>query len=135
MLLTPAGAAAQQRGAEEAQLRQLEQSWNNAFLKKDVSALGRILAEDWRGQYPWGNENRVQALAALTSKDTQIQSMVTTEMHVRIFGDLAFIQGSDDERSSFAGKDTSGHYSWTDIFAKRNGRWVAIASQLTAVSK
>src|SRR5690348_1364063 len=97
---------------DEAVLRRLERSWNEAFLKKDKGALARILAEDWHGQYPWGDEDRAQALAALISKENQIQSMVTTEMRVRIFGDLAFIQGSDDERSSFAGKDTSGHYSW-----------------------
>jgi hypothetical protein len=43
------------------------------------------------------------------------------------------VQGYDDETSSEKGKDTSGTYSWTDVFQKRNGHWVAVASQTTKV--
>jgi hypothetical protein len=43
------------------------------------------------------------------------------------------VQGFDDETSSENGKDTSGTYSWTDVFEKRNGHWVAVASQTTKV--
>ena len=118
----------------EATLRRLEQTWVDAFLHKDSIALGRVLAEDWHGQYPWGNEDRTQALAALASDKAAIQSLTLGPMRVRILGDIAFIQGTDDERSTFDGKETSGHFTWTDIFARRNGRWVAIASQLTRIS-
>jgi ketosteroid isomerase-like protein len=118
---------------DEAALKQIEHNWVDAFVKKDHAALSRILADDWMGQYPWGNENRTQALAALDSQVAQINSMTLGEMKVRIFGNIAFIMGSDDEKSSYAGKDTSGHFTWTDIYAKRNGHWQAIASQLTQV--
>lgn len=119
--------------SDTAILKQIERDWAAAFVHKDRAALSRILAPDWRGQYPWGNENRPQALAAVVSGAANVQSMMLGEMRVRVFGDIAFIMGSDDERSSYAGKDTSGHYSWTDIFARRNGHWLAIASQLTSL--
>lgn len=45
--------------------------------------------------------------------------------------DVAIVQGEDTETSTHKGKPSSGVYSWTDIFQKRNGRWVAIASQNT----
>ena len=119
--------------ADEAALKQIERDWANAFVKKDTAALGRILADDWMGQYSWGNKNRTEALAALASGAAKIDSMTLGEMKVRVFGNIAFIMGSDDEKSSYAGKNVSGHYSWTDIYAKRNGHWIAIASQLTDV--
>jgi len=114
-------------------LQQIERDWAAAFVHKDRAALGRILAPDWSGQYPWGNEDRAQALAAIVSGKAHMESMTLRTMRVRVFGDIAFIAGSDDEKSSYAGKDTSGHFSWTDIYARRNGRWLAIASQLTSV--
>ena len=135
MLAVPCSAQRHTATTDEAALRQIEHTWVDAFLHKDQAALGRILADDWAGQYPWGNENRDQALAALVSTRAHIDSLTLGPMHVRIFGDVAFIQGTDDERSSFAGKDTSGHYSWTDIFVRRKGRWVAVASQLTLVRR
>jgi hypothetical protein len=49
-------------------------------------------------------------------------------------GDMAVVQGADDEKSTEKGKDTSGSYTWTDVFAKRGGKWVAIASQVTKTS-
>jgi hypothetical protein len=54
-------------------------------------------------------------------------------MKVRIFGDVAVVTGSDDEKSSYKGKDTSGHYVWIDVFVKRKGKWQAVASQSTLV--
>jgi len=41
-------------------------------------------------------------------------------MKVRFFGDTAVLTGSDEEKSSYKGKDTSGRYTWTDVFVKRS---------------
>lgn len=133
LFLTPA--FAQNPSPDELTLRHLEQTWVDAFLHKDSASLSRILANDWHGQYPWGNEDRTQALAALSSSKAGIESLTLGPMRVRIFGETAFIQGSDDEKSTFDGKDTSGHFTWTDIFARRNGHWVAVASQLTRAAQ
>jgi len=56
-------------------------------------------------------------------------------MKVRVFGDTAVVTGSDDEKSSYKSKDTSGHYLWSDVFVKREGRWQAVASQGTLMAK
>jgi len=48
-----------------------------------------------------------------------------------VLGDIAIVQGVDDEVTSVDGQNTSGHWSFTDVFARQNGRWVAIASQTT----
>jgi len=112
-------------------LRHIERAWGNAFLKKDATELSRILADDWRGQYPRGTRDKAQALAALSAGSDTINAMTYGEMRVRIFGSVAFVMGSDDETSTATGKITSGHYTWTDVFVKRKGRWRAVASQMT----
>ena len=59
-------ASAQSPTPDDATLRHLEQTWVDAFLHKDSTTLARILADDWHGQYPWGNQDRAQALVALS---------------------------------------------------------------------
>ena len=43
-----------------------------------------------------------------------------------MFGDQAIVHGLSTEKSSMAGKDTSGQDRYTDVFAKRDGRWQCV---------
>ena len=121
-------------GVEQA-LMQMEREWVEAAQKKDTATLDRILANDWVGQGPTGATTKSEALADLKSGKGQLESITMGEMKVRVFGDSAVVTGSDDEKSSYKGKDTSGHYTWTDVFVKRQGRWQAAASQSTLIPK
>ena len=56
-------------------------------------------------------------------------------MKVRVFGNTAICAGSDTEKSTYKGKDSSGKYVWTDVFVNRNGKWRAVASQSAKVVK
>ncbi len=55
------------------------------------------------------------------------------DMKVRVFGDTAVVTGTDDEITMEDGKKSSGHYVWTDVFVKRNGQWLAVASQTAQI--
>jgi ketosteroid isomerase-like protein len=121
-------------GIEQA-LMQMERDWTEAALKKDVAALDKILADDWVGQGPTGVSTKAQSLADLKSADYKLESQTLGDMKVRVFGDTAVVTGSDDEKSSYKGTDTSGHYTWTDVFVKRQGRWQAAASQGTRITQ
>ena len=121
-------------GVEQA-LTQMERDWTEASLKKDVATLDKILADDWVGQGPTGTAPKAEALADLKSGDNKLDSITLGDMKVRVFGDTAIVTGSDDEKSSYKGKDTSGHWIWTDVFVKRQGHWQAVASQGTLMAK
>ena len=56
-------------------------------------------------------------------------------MDVKVIGNVAVVQGSDTEKSSYKGTDTSGKWAWMDVFVKRDGKWLAVRSQLARVSK
>lgn len=113
----------------------IEASWSKALVANDVAAVGKIVAADWTGQNPSGKfTTRDMLLANMKAGKDTATSMTNHDVHVRIIGDLAIVQGSDEEKSQHLGKDTSGTYNWTDVFQKRAGRWVAIASQSTRVT-
>jgi ketosteroid isomerase-like protein len=74
-------------------------------------------------------------MADLKSGAATTQTVDLGEMKVRVFGNTAVVTGTDTEKSSYKGKDTSGKYVWTDVFVQRNGRWQAAASQSVKVPK
>lgn len=118
----------------KAELVAIEASWSKAVVAKDVAAVSKIVAADWTGQGVSGKtETKDKMLADLKSGSDSSSTMTNHDVHVRIVGDIAIVQGADDEKSLHKGKDVSGTYTWTDIFQKRGGHWVAIASQSTPV--
>jgi hypothetical protein len=47
--------------------------------------------------------------------------------------DTAVVTGTDDETTMESGKKSSDHYVWTDVFVKRNGTWLSVASQTAQI--
>jgi len=113
----------------------VEASWSKAIVARDAAAVGKIVAPDWMGQNGSGKvQTRDGLLAEMKAGTNTSSAMTNRDVHVRIVGDIAIVQGADDEKSKHRGKDVSGAYTWTDIFQKRAGHWVAIASQSTPVT-
>ena len=125
--------------AVEKTLTQMERDWsqvgtNKANIDKDAKTLDQTLADDWVGlDYQGTSNSKAQALANLKSGQSTTQSIELGPMKVRVFGDSAIVTGSDTEKSTYKGKDSSGNYVWTDVFVERNGRWQAVASESTKV--
>jgi len=53
------------------------------------------------------------------------------EVSVNDYGDMAVAFTSQQERSRYDGSDTSGHYHYTNVWQKRDGRWQVVASHGT----
>ncbi len=113
----------------EKALTQLERDWIEANKNKDKTKLEGLLADDWVG-ISWDGKSytKAESLVANLAPDSQLDSYTLDPLKVRVFGDVGIVTGGNTEKSRFKGKDTSGHYVWTDIFTKRNGRWQAVAS-------
>jgi len=128
--------AAPARGSAVEELKQIENAWVAAVKAKDSVKLDAILADSWVG-LGWDGKitDKAMNLAELKSPGNSLASFEMGPMTVRLFGTTAVITGSDSEKSTEAGKDSSGNYVWTDVFVKQNGTWRAVASQSTRVSK
>jgi ketosteroid isomerase-like protein len=122
-----------QSNVEEA-LKRVERDWGDAMTKHDIAALDRILGDDHRVITKDGSVlTKAQELANYKSEESSNELSDFEPMQVRVFGDTAVVTGGHREKSHNFGKNTSGYYRWTDIFVMRNGRWQAVASQLTRV--
>lgn len=112
----------------ERSLTQMERDWADAIVKHDAATVSRIVAEDW-SETSWDGTSfgKAQALADLPMGTTE--SITMDPIKVRVFGHVAIVTAGDVEKSSYKGKDTSGHYVWTDVYMNREGRWQVVATQ------
>ncbi len=116
------------------EIKQLERNWTAAMEAANSSQLSQILADDWTGLYTDGATlTKQQFLGELKSGDMKLQSFEFGPMDVKVIGSVAVVQGSDTEKSSMKGKDTSGKWVWMDVFEKRDGKWQAVRSQVAKV--
>ena len=106
----------------------LERDWAEAIAKGDTATIDRILADDciytnWDGT----TETKAQHIEGIKSKVYKVESINLDNLKVRVFGDAAIVTVEQSEKSQWKGKDNSGRYRFTDIYAKRNGKWQVVA--------
>ncbi|MGB9402582.1 MAG: nuclear transport factor 2 family protein [Candidatus Acidiferrales bacterium] len=111
-------------------VKQIEHDWTDAMLAGNTDKLSQIIADDWVGLgYDGKKETKTEYLADIKSGLLSIKSFDFGPMDVKVLGNVAVVQGSDTEKSTMNGKDTSGKSVWMDVFAKRDAKWVAVRSQ------
>jgi hypothetical protein len=135
MIAVVLASAASAAGNNPQDLVNMEAAWAKAAVARDSAALTRIVAPDWKGQNEHGKiYDRAAMIHQTTAGEEKLTSMVNHDVHVRFIGnDHAIVQGMDNESGVKKGKTVNEVYSWTDIYEKRGGQWVAIASQNTPV--
>ena len=105
-------------------LKQLERDWAAAEEAGDSDKIGRIVADDWTGVYNEGRKlTKEQLLEQVKKAKGKTMAVELGPMDVKVLGDVAVVQGSDVD------KDTSGAEIWMDVFANRDGKWVAVRSE------
>ena len=57
------------------------------------------------------------------------------QIDVNVFGNTAVAFTSQNEVSTYGNQDFSGHYHYTDVWVKRNGRWQVVASHGSKLMK
>ncbi len=115
--------------SDEDQVRQLDGDWNRAYLHRDLAALERILAEDWVAFTP---EHRLVGRAQLIESQRSAPEGATISFEegtVHVFGDTAVTTGSTEVTAA----DVHLHQRFTRIYAKRRGRWKAVAVQIAPI--
>ena len=112
-----------------ADITRLENEWVTAIIKKDAAALDNLLAVDFNGTSPTGDTfPRSDAIEDLKSGAYEVEPMALDEISVNVYGDTAVVFTSQQEKSKYDGKDNSGHYHFTNVWVKRDGKWKVVAS-------
>jgi ketosteroid isomerase-like protein len=133
-----AGLAAVALGSPaETELKALEQQWLDAYVKADTAFLKTLEAEDWMFVDSDGmTMTKAQDIKELGDKTFVCKSASMSDVNVKTMGDnYAYVTGVVKMVGTYKGKDFSGDFRAVDIFAKKDGKWKALYSQISKVPK
>jgi len=113
----------------EQQVRQLNDDWVKAMMRRDGETLDRIMADDFFFTYPLEGDDKAQFIADVTSGDLKIEHITREQISVRVFGSTAVLTARDSASWLYHGRELSGQYKVIKVFTERAGRWQLCAIQ------
>lgn len=109
-------------------LQQLNRDYITSVQTSDVGRFDQILAEDFLCSNPDGSLVDRAAFLAQTARPVTISNLEARDVVVRILGDVAIIHA----RTSYTLPDgRAGMGRYTDVWARRQGRWLAVSAHVT----
>lgn len=94
----------------------------------DVRRFDQILADDFVCSNPDGSLVDRDGFLEQTAKPVTISDLAAHDVEVRLLGDVAIIHA----RTTYMLADgEAGAGRYTDVWARRNGRWVTVAAHVT----
>ena len=104
-------------------LRQMNDAWGKALVRRDAETLEEIMADDFFFAYPMEGDDKSQFIGDIVGGNIRVEYLNRENVTVRIWGDTAVVTGKDSARWYYQGRDFSGHYKIIQIYCHRNGRW------------
>jgi ketosteroid isomerase-like protein len=109
-------------------LQQLNRDYIDSVQHSNVRRFEEILAEDFLCSSPDGSLLDRAAFLTQTARPVTITNLQARDVLVRILGDVALIHA----RTTYTladGRPASGRY--TDVWARRGGRWLCVSAHVT----
>ena len=121
-------AASAPRGRVEQTIARVEREWTDAIARKDVATIDRIVADDFVATQSNGQRlTKAAHIAEVKGGIYDVSSVRLDDVGVRVLGDVAIVTYTQVEKSRYQGRDNSGRYLYTDVFAKRRAGWQVVA--------
>jgi ketosteroid isomerase-like protein len=94
----------------------------------DVAWFRDRLADDFQCSNPDASLVDKEGFLAQTARPVAIRELAISDVKIRELGDVAIIHARTHYRTA-DGQQRSGRY--TDVWARRNGRWLAVSAHVT----
>ena len=109
-------------------LESLNRDYIHSVQTSDVKRFDEILADDFLCSNPDGSLIDRAAFLRQTARPVTISNLQTHDVNIRIMGDVAIIHARTTYLRPDGGQG-SGRY--TDVWARRGGRWLAVSAHVT----
>ena len=119
----------------ERELLEVAQELGRAERRKDVVALGSLLAPDYQGVGAIGEFlTKEDVLARSSAAELEFTRHEVDDLQIRVLESFGLILGTVRLSGRMGGQSFDGRFRFTDVCVKRSGKWQVVASQLTALS-
>ena len=111
-------------------LRDLNGHYIRSVVQSDVARFTEILADDFLCTNPDGALVDKPQFLRQTAVPVAFTDFDVDDLRIRVLGDVAIVHG----RTRFALTDgRRGRGQYTDVWEKRQGRWLAVSAHVTRV--
>lgn len=118
----------------EQELRQLNDEWVKALVRRDPGPLERIMADDFVFAYPLEGDDKTQFIDDVLSGDLLVEHLTRENVRVRIWGQTAIVTGRDSVKWIYKGREFAGQYKIIHVYSQRDGRWQLVAVQACPIT-
>lgn len=113
----------------EQQLREMNDEWVKALVRRDAATLDRIMAHDFVFAYPMEGGDKAQFISDVTSQNIRVEYLNRENVAVYIWGSTAALTAKDSARWFYNGREFSGQYKIVHVYAERDERWQLVLVQ------
>ena len=106
----------------------LNRDYIDSVQRGDVRRFDEILADDFVCTNPDASFIDRAAFLRQTAQPVTIKDLAVHDVLIRIMGDVALIHARTTYRKA---DGTAGGGRYTDVWARRGGRWLAVAAHVT----
>ena len=108
-------------------LADLNRDYISSVQKSDVKRFGEILSDDFLNTNPDGSLVDKAGFLEQIAPPAKIKDLACHDVNIRVMGDFAIIHA----RTTYSLLDgRAGNGRYTDIWARRGGRWLCVAAQV-----
>jgi ketosteroid isomerase-like protein len=109
-------------------LLELNQDYIRSVQTSDVRRFEEILSDDFLCSLPDGSLIDRKRFLEQTAQPVRISNLEAHDVNVRLMGEFAIVHA----RTTYTGADgRPGSGRYTDVWARRNGRWLAVSAHVT----
>lgn len=128
-LFTPLTSISAQESPEATQLRAAEYQLTDFYKQRDVAGLAAMLDEDFVITFEDGGTlSKTGYISFMAAPSEQVAVAEMLDMKIRIHGTTGIATGVYHERGTTKGKAYEYRDRFTDVWKKKNGKWLMIAS-------
>jgi ketosteroid isomerase-like protein len=132
-LVSPLPAPAPPDAAREVET--LEQELVAAIAKGDLATYDRIVADDYVAFEASGKTSpKAEILASYRSGARKYTDLTIFDVQGRVFGDTAVVTAKTKGFRREGGRDVPNRVRYIRVFAKRDGRWRAVAQMAAPIA-
>lgn len=144
LLLLPLHAGANQAKpgmprAERHEIRheidQLEETWREAILHRNVSAMDALLADDYTAITPNGTlQSKDRTLENLRTGNLRLDSIEVSDRKVRFYGHTALVTSRAEVSGTTPEGSLSGSYRYTRVYVRDSrGNWKIVSFEASRI--
>ena len=117
-------------------LVRLEGAWNDAFYKKDLAFIEKLLADEFIAIYEDGSQgDRARELTLTREFNQRVDSAKQDDFIVKIYGDTAVVWFTLHLLGPRQGQQIQVDLRYVDVFVWRDNHWQCVSSHSTKVDK